>query len=210
VGSMFCKVLESVLYVRYNDALESYGLRNHAQFGFRKNHGTLDGLFVLRHLIDKSIHEGKVLYALFIDFEKAFDRVPRELLIERCRQLGCSGDFLQAMVNMLTGIQMQVKCNGVLGSLISTSNMGIKQGGLLSPLKFGSFMEQLHDLISLKLPGIGPQLGTLLVPLLMYADDVTGLVSSPHDMTLIKHIEVFCKLFGMKVNASKTFIVHLQ
>jgi hypothetical protein len=42
----------------------------------------------------------------------------------------------------------------------------------------------------------------------MYADDVTGLVSSPEHMTqLIQHIELFCELFGMKVNASKTFVV---
>jgi len=83
-------------------------------------------------------------------------------------------------------IQMQVQCGGELGPPIRTSNLGIKQGGLLSPLKLGAFMEQLHDLISLRPPGIGPKLGILLVSLLMYADDVT---------------------FGMKVNASKTFAV---
>jgi hypothetical protein len=137
VGSVFCKIFESVLYTRYNDVLEEFSLRNHAQFGFRKHHGTLDGLFVLRHLIDKSLHEGQVLYALFIDFEKAFDRVPRELLVERCKQMGCSGEFLNAMVDMLQDIQMQVKCDGELGPPIQTSNLGIKQGGLLSPLKFG-------------------------------------------------------------------------
>jgi len=42
----------------------------------------------------------------------------------------------------------------------------------------------------------------------MYADDVTGLVHSPEEMTtLIQNIEKFCTLFGMKINASKTFAV---
>jgi hypothetical protein len=188
--------------------LENLSLRNPAQFGFRKNHGTLDGLFVLRHLVDKAINSRNPLYALFIDFEKAFDHVPRSKLVDRCRQLGCSGEFLQAIINMLNDIQMQIKLNGQLGDPIQTSDRGIKQGGMLSPLKFGSFMEQLHDLISLKLPGMGPKIGNLLVPLLMYADDVTALVTSPEHMNrLIEHIQLFCKLFGMKINASKTFAV---
>lgn len=206
VGSLFCKVFEAVLYKRYNDKLEYHGLRDAAQFGFRPNHGTLDGLFVLRHLVDKAVSTKAPLYALFIDFEKAFDRVPRRCLVDRCKQLGCSGEFLDAIVNMLANIQMQIKCNRELGSPIHTSNRGIKQGGLLSPLKFGSFMEQLHELIRLKLPGMGPTINRLLVPILMYADDVTALATSPeHMQRLIDHIEIFCKIFGMKINASKTF-----
>jgi len=112
------------------------------------------------------------------------------------------------MINMLEDIQMQIKCNGSLGKPITTSKLGIKQGGLLSPVKFGSFMEQLHDLIMLKLPGIGQEIADLTVPILMYADDVTALVTSPEDMASLIHvIELFCRLFGMKLNASKTFAV---
>jgi len=208
VGSLFCKIFESVLYDRYNNALEMNDLRSPFQLGFRRSHGTLDGLFGLRHLVDKAMHIGQPLYALFIDFEKAFDRVQRNFLISRCKQLGCSGVFLEAMVKMLEDIQMQVKCHGKLGASIHTSNLGIKQGGLLSPIKFGSFMEQLHDLIKLKLPGMGPEIEGMIVPILMYADDVTAFATSPQDMSLlIKIIELFCHLFGMKLNASKTYAV---
>jgi hypothetical protein len=69
-------------------------------------------------------------------------------------------------------------------------------------------MEQLHDLIALKLPVMGSMIENMAVPLLMYSDDVTALVSSPEQMSvLIHHIELFCRLFGMKLNASKTFAV---
>ncbi len=157
-------------------------------------------------MVDKAINSKNPLYTLCIDFEKAFDRVPRSQLIVCCTQLGCSGEFLQAIVNMLTDIQMQIKINGQLGEPFQTSSRGIKQGGLLSPLKFGSFMEQFHDLIALKLPGMGPKIGCLLVPMLMYADDVTALVTSPEHMNrLIEHIQLFCRIFGMNINASKTF-----
>lgn len=106
----------------------------------------------------------------------------------RCRQIGCNGAFLTAVINMLEYMQMQIKCNGSSGKPIRTSKMGIKQGGLLSPVKFGSFMEQLHDLVMLKLPGMGPKTADLIVPMLMYADNVTALVTSPHDMAALTKI----------------------
>ncbi len=93
VGSLFCKLFESVLYCRHNNQLECQGLRNPAQFGFQKNHGTLDGLFVLRHLVNKTINSQNPLYALFIDFEKAFGRVPREKPVDRCAQPAVQENF---------------------------------------------------------------------------------------------------------------------
>jgi len=92
VGSLFCKIFEAVLYHRYNNLLESHNMRSHAQLGFRKNHGTLDGLFTLRHLVDKAKHQGSPLFALFIDFEKAFDRVPRDFFgvkVQTTWMFGC-------------------------------------------------------------------------------------------------------------------------
>jgi hypothetical protein len=60
----------------------------------------------------------------------------------------------------------------------------------------------------MKIPGVGTKIGRMIVPLLMYADDVTGLVHSPEEMAIfITNIELFCTLFGMKINASKTFAV---
>ena len=100
-------------------------------------------------------------------------RVPREFLIDRCKQLGCYGEceFLDAimamMVNMPEHVQIQIKCNGELVTSTSTSNLGRKQGGLLNPLKSGSFKKQLHDLVAMKLPSMGPDIGRLITPQLI-------------------------------------------
>jgi hypothetical protein len=71
---------------------------------------------------------------------------------------------------------------------------------------FGLFIEQLHELIELKLPGAGPVVGTMRVPALLYADDVKLLtVASPQELQqLLDVLFLFCRLFDMEINLSPT------
>ena len=55
-------------------------LRSHVnidsmQFGFMPGRGTTDPIFIMRQLHEKYLGKGKDLYFMFIDLEKAFDRV---------------------------------------------------------------------------------------------------------------------------------------
>jgi hypothetical protein len=207
VGSIVGKVFERVLYKRANQAAEENGLRAKTQCGFRKDHGTLDNMFIMQHLINKHRHLRKRLFCLLIDFEKAFDTVPRAELLERCRLVGIQGKFMQAIVAMYDKILMAVKLRGRLEPAFETTQ-GTKQGGELSPLLFGLFIEQLHDLILAKCPGVGPEMNGMRVPDLLYADDATLLATRPeHIEQLLACLKLFCKLFGMRVNVSKTLVV---
>jgi hypothetical protein len=207
VGSILGKVYERVLYARANEAAEQHALRAPTQCGFRKGHGTLDGMFVLRHLVDKARRDGKRLFCLFVDFEKAFDSVPRPELLRRCRALGMHGKFLRAIEALYAEILMAMKLQGRVGPAFA-STQGTKQGGELSPLLFGMFIEQLHDLILDQCPGVGPMVGGMRVPDIMYADDVACLAYEPeHIQQLLDCLQLFCDLFGMKVNVGKTLVV---
>ena len=50
------------------------------QCGFMQGRGTTDTIFILRQLQEKHLVAGKPFYLAFIDLEKAFDRVPREVI----------------------------------------------------------------------------------------------------------------------------------
>ena len=50
------------------------------QFGFKKGKGTTDAIFIARQMQEKFRAKGKKLYFGFVDLEKAFDRVPREVI----------------------------------------------------------------------------------------------------------------------------------
>lgn len=202
---------------RLGPLMEGLGVRAPTQCGFRKGHGTIDALFTMTHLINRARHQRKKLYVVFVDFNKAFDTVPRDLLLERCEQLGVHGRFLDLLRRLYAEIRLQVVVNGCAGTPFGTS-VGTKQGSELSPLLFGLFIELLHELITIRgdpsgdssSRPLGPQVGNLRVPNLMYADDVGLIAESPEDVhALLRCLELFCEITGMEVNMrpSKTCVV---
>jgi len=163
----------------------------------------------MQHLITKHRFINKVLYVCYVDFQKAFDMVRREEVLARARQLGMGGPFLQALEKWLVNSLLSVSVNGQQGEAFPT-HRGTKQGGRLSPLLFGLFVEQLHELLLQQLPGAGPRVGGMCVPDILYADDVKLLTNRvEHVQQLLDVLHLFCTLFDMQVNVSphKTCIV---
>ena len=58
------------------------------QFGFMKGKGTTDAIFVAGQMQENFRVKGKKLYFGFVDLEKAFDKVPREVISWAMRKLG--------------------------------------------------------------------------------------------------------------------------
>jgi hypothetical protein len=95
VGSVFGRVLDRIIQRRFDRIVEREGIRAPTQCGFRGKYGCLDALFTMQHLISQvhwtgpgSSPQRSRLWAVFVDFRKAFDLVRRDLLIARCRELG--------------------------------------------------------------------------------------------------------------------------
>ena len=78
------KVLEGVLEKRLRQKVKIDDM----QFGFVPGKGTVDAIFMVRQLHEKFLEKRKDLFFVFVDLEKAFDRVPREVVRWALRQLG--------------------------------------------------------------------------------------------------------------------------
>jgi len=50
------------------------------QCGFRPGRSTMDQIFTLKQIFEKSWENGKDVFACFVDLEKAYNRVPRDKL----------------------------------------------------------------------------------------------------------------------------------
>jgi len=79
--------------------------------------------------------KGKKLYFGFVDLEKAFDRVPREVISWAMRKLGVEEWLISAVMSMYIGAKTVVRT--VYGNSQSFEvKVGMHQGSSLSPLLF--------------------------------------------------------------------------
>jgi hypothetical protein len=83
-----------ILEARLNNWAEERGLRARGQADFRKDFRTTDNLYILRALIEQSIHKRKKVYCCFVDFRKAFDTMPHDRLWQVLAEMGIMGHFM--------------------------------------------------------------------------------------------------------------------
>ncbi len=100
VGPVLAKVFAMILEARLSSWAEERGLRARGQAGFKKDFRTTDNLYILRTLIEQSAHKCKKVYCCFVDFRKAFDTVPRDLLWQVLAKMGIVGRFMQCLQSM--------------------------------------------------------------------------------------------------------------
>jgi hypothetical protein len=208
VGSAISKVYAKVLNERLTTWSEKGGLRALGQAGFRPAHRTTDHIFTLQHLIDGECDRPKGrLYCCFVDFQKAFDTVPREILWARLASLGIDGHMLSTLQAMYAQVDACVK----LGKYVSGTFpclMGVKQGCPLSPTLFGLLIDAFEKFLASALPHLGFPVGHLVLWLLLFADDLTLLATKALELQAqIDVLSEFADCFGLVVNVAKTNIV---
>ncbi|MBJ5565719.1 reverse transcriptase family protein, partial [Salmonella enterica subsp. enterica serovar London] len=99
------KVVERVLEQRIRNQVRV----DEMQFGFMPGKGTTDAIFLVRQLQEKYHGKGKKLYYAFVDLEKAFDRVPREVVKWALRKSGVDEWIVRAVMAMYANAQTVVR-----------------------------------------------------------------------------------------------------
>ena len=79
------------------------------QFGFMPQSSIMDAIFGLRMTMEKWREGQKELHCMFIDLEKAYDRVPREELWECMRQAGVPECYAESIQDMYEGVRTLVR-----------------------------------------------------------------------------------------------------
>jgi hypothetical protein len=100
VGPILAKLFTMILEKRLNKWVEQHGLCAKGQARFRKYYRNIDQLFILRTLIEHSKAKKKPFYCCFVDFKKAFNTVPHEVLWKVLAGLVVEGRFLQCLQAM--------------------------------------------------------------------------------------------------------------
>ena len=127
------KIFTRCIFERIQDPIEEILRQNQA--GFRKGRSCMDMVFVLRKLIEESAEFQKALYVNFVDFEKAFDSVFREVLWKVLGEYGILEKMIKMLRTLYEGSTCAVIHEGNLSAYFKVET-GVKQGCLLSACCF--------------------------------------------------------------------------
>ena len=109
------------------------------QNGFRAKRSCIDHIFVLTSVLWNRKTRGLSTYVAYIDAEKAFDKVDRNLLLYKLLLCGVNGKMYSALENVYRDSSNCVSVNGWLTDWFPTIQ-GVKQGDTISPTLFGIYI----------------------------------------------------------------------
>ena len=218
-------MLLKIASARLSSHCEVGGILPEEQCGFRPARSTVDMLFVVRRLQELGRERKIPLYMCFIDLQKAYDSVDRELLWEVLRRFGVPDPMLSVIRQFHDGMRARVRTDdGELSEWFDVTQ-GLRQGCVLSPLLFNIFFaavlhvvlvrfsedaDILADLVHLEEDGVGtnePPLERVRRAIwgMLYADDAG--IASRSSEGLAKMMTVIVTVFeaaGLTVSEKKT------
>ena len=167
------------------------------QFTYRKGLGTCDALLCVAHTLQSALEIKKEARIVQIDFSATFDRVNHPGLLFKLCSVG--GSVLSVLTQFLSNWLQYVVVDGCCSKLVNMVS-GVPEGSVLGPQLFLLYTSELFSIVKNKLYG--------------YADDSTlvAIVPSPGEKVAasesmnrdLNRVSVWCNLWGMKLNASKT------
>lgn len=200
------KIFTDILNRRFERWCNAHSVLGEEQGGFRSGYSTIDNIFSLSTLINKYLQKphGR-FYALFVDFEKAFDRINRQALFNKLCSSNVSSKFLIMIKSIYQDVKARVKSPcGITDSF--DCPYGVRQGCTLSPLLFSLFINDLNDYVSEGCHGITLNLRRLFT--LLYADDLVLFAETRIELQrMINRLKSYCDCWNLKINLQKTKVV---
>ncbi|KAK3555556.1 hypothetical protein QTP86_021783 [Hemibagrus guttatus] len=183
------KLWERVVEARLRNVVEIC----EQQYGFMPRKSTTDAIFALRILMEKYRDGQRELHCVFVDLEKAYDRVPREELWYCMRKSGVAKKYVRVVQDMYERSRTVVRC--AVGQTEEFKvEVGLHQGSALSPFLFAIVMDQLSEEVRQESPWT-----------MMFADDIV--ICSESREQVEENLERWrfaLERRGMKVSGSKT------
>ena len=157
---------------------------NNMQFRFSPGKGTTNEVFIIQHLQEKHPEVHKVLFLTFVDLEKAYNRVPRDLVYWCLRRRG----VLEKLVRLV-----EATYNGA-STVVRTTHGRTDEFPIKVGLHHGSVLYVISEEFRCGLPSE-----------LLFADDLAVVIDTEEEMQ--RRWQIGMENKGLKVNIGKTEVM---
>ena len=201
------KVMLKVLLNRLKPEAEN--IIAEEQSGFRPGRSTAEQIFNLRIICERYLQHQQDLYHVFVDFKKAFDRVWHKAFWATLNHYNINTKLTGVIQGLYRKATSAVYHNNEIGDWFNT-NVGVRQGCLLSPTLFNIYLERIMDEVLKEHKGTVNN-GGRTVTNLRYADDIDGLAGNEEELvSLISKLDVTSTAYEMEINARKTKVNQIR
>ena len=163
------------------------------QFGFMPGRSTMEAIFLLRQLMERFREQKKDLHMVFIDLEKAYDKVPRSVMWWALEKHKVATKYINLIKDMYTNVVTSVRTSD--GDTDDFPiNIGLHQGSALSPYLFALVIDEVTRDIQGDIPWC-----------MLFADDVVLIEESRSGVS--QKLELWRQTLeakGFRLSRSKT------
>ena len=197
-----CKLMERIVVSSITTYLDDAGLLAQNQHGFRKRLSCESQLIMLCHDVMSSIDKKTSVDLAFIDFSKAFDKVPHNLLINKLQYYNFDQKVLGWIEAFLKNRTQRVIIENSYSNSIPVTS-GVPQGSVLGPILFLLYINDLPDRIGCKV--------RLYANDVVLYTDVLGIEESNDVLQVsLNELSEWCHEWKMCINVDKSAVMRVS
>lgn len=179
------------------------------QYGFKKERGTIDCIYILNYLINRAMKKKKKkrgkLCVFFGDLKAAFDKVNRNKLKDRLKKVKIGRRLRNRILETYEETKNVVRINKKLTQEFWTS-VGLRQGCPMSPSLFNEYIGDLEDYTRGVIGGV--VIGNMKIWTISYAADIILLANSETELAyMMKRFKKYLKEKELTLRPDKSKVI---